>query len=165
MTQYNILNVKLSNLQINKLKSRIKNGTEVPLKLSSNAISDSNDKNNFPHKLLLTNTHISKLHKVLHKFKLKFHKIGQSGGLLVRILSPLPKNGLPLMKILLKPLAERVLIPLELTAAASPTDAAIHKKVFGSGMTTLIISNKEKNDIMEIVTSLEESDLLVNNSK
>ena len=155
MTQYNILNVKLSNLQIDKLKSRIKNGTEVPLKLSSNAVSDSNDKNNFPYKLLLTNTHISKLHKVLHKFKLKFHKIGQSGGFLGRILSPLPKNGLPLMKIVLKPLAKRVLIPLELTAAASPTDAAIHNKVFGTGMTTLIISNKEKNDIMEIVILLK----------
>ena len=45
----------MSNLQINKLKSRIKNGTEVTLKISSNVVGDSNDKNNFPHKLLLTN--------------------------------------------------------------------------------------------------------------
>ena len=52
MTQYNTLNVKLSNLQINKLKSGIKNGTEVTLQLSSNVGGDSNDENNFLHKLL-----------------------------------------------------------------------------------------------------------------
>ena len=56
MTPYNILNVKLSNSQLNELKSEIKNGTEVTLKLSSNVAGDSNDENNFPHKLLLTNT-------------------------------------------------------------------------------------------------------------
>ena len=53
MTQYNILTVNLSNLQLNKLKSGIKNGTEVTLKISSNAVGDSNDENNCPHKLLL----------------------------------------------------------------------------------------------------------------
>ena len=63
MTQYNILNVKLSNSQLNKLKSGINNGTEVTLKLSSNVVCDSNDENNFPHKLLLTNTPVSKLRK------------------------------------------------------------------------------------------------------
>ena len=56
MTRYNTLNVKLSKLQLNKLKLGIKNGTEVTLKLSSNVAGDYNDKNNFPHKLLLTNT-------------------------------------------------------------------------------------------------------------
>ena len=61
MTQYNTLNVKLSNSQLNKLKSGIKNGTEVTLKLSSNVVGDSNDENNFLHKLLLTNTQVSKL--------------------------------------------------------------------------------------------------------
>ena len=54
MTKYNTLNVKLSNSQLNKLKSGTKNGTEVTLKLSSNVDGDSNDENNFPHKLLLT---------------------------------------------------------------------------------------------------------------
>ena len=52
MTQYNNLNVKLSNSQLNKLKSGIKNNTEVTLKISSNVVGDSNDQNNFPHKLL-----------------------------------------------------------------------------------------------------------------
>ena len=65
MTQYNTLNVKLSNSQLNKLKSGIKNGTEVIFKISSNVVSDSNEKNNFPHKLLLTNTKFQGLVKLL----------------------------------------------------------------------------------------------------
>ena len=51
MTKYNTLNVKISNLQLNKLKTGIKNGTEVTLELSSNVVGDSNDENKFPHKL------------------------------------------------------------------------------------------------------------------
>ena len=58
MTQYSTLNIKLSNSQINKLKSGIKNGTEVTLKLSSNVVGDSNYVKNFLHKLLLTNKQI-----------------------------------------------------------------------------------------------------------
>ena len=67
MTQYNTLNVRLSNLQLNKLKSGIKNGTEVTLKLSSNVVGNSHDKTNFPHKLLITNIQVSKIHKVFCK--------------------------------------------------------------------------------------------------
>ena len=63
MSQYNTLNVKLSNSQLNKLKSAIKNGTKVTLRLSSNVFGDSNDENNFPHQLLLTNTQVSRLRK------------------------------------------------------------------------------------------------------
>ena len=88
------------------------------------------------------------------------HKIGQSGKILDRLLGLLLKPALPLMKNVLKPLAKSVLIPLGLLAAA-PTDGAIHKKMFGSVTTTLIISNEEMNDIMKIVRSLEESDLLI----
>ena len=61
MAQYNTLNVKLSNLELNKLKSGIKNGTEVTLSLASNVIGNSNDKYNFPHKLLLASTQVSTL--------------------------------------------------------------------------------------------------------
>ena len=61
MTQYNSLNVKLSNSQLNKLKSAIKNETEVVLRLSSNMIGD--NETNLPHKLLLTNRHVANLHK------------------------------------------------------------------------------------------------------
>ena len=62
------------------------------------------------------------------------HKIGQSGGVLGRLLGPLLKTGLPLMKNVLNPLAKSVLIPLGLTAATSARDAAIRNKMFGSGM-------------------------------
>ena len=55
MTQCNSLNVKLSNSQLNKLKSAIKNGTDVVLRLSSNMVGNSNNETNFPHKLFLTN--------------------------------------------------------------------------------------------------------------
>ena len=63
MTQYNTLNVKSPNSQLNRLKSGTKNNAEVTLKISSNFIGDSKDENNFPHKLLLTNTLVSKLCK------------------------------------------------------------------------------------------------------
>ena len=65
------------------------------------------------------------------------------------------------MKNVLKPLAKSLLIPLGKTAVASATDAAIHKKMFGSGMTTLTISNEEMDDIMKVVQSFEESGLLI----
>ena len=65
------------------------------------------------------------------------------------------------MQNAIKPLAKSVLIPLGLTAAASAADAGIHKKVLGSGTTKLIISNNEKEDIIKIVKSLEDSGLLL----
>ena len=82
------------------------------------------------------------------------NKIGQSRGFLARLLEPLLKTGLPLMKDVLRPLAKSALIPLGVTAAISAKDPAIHKKMFGSGTTTLIISNEEMNDVMEIVSLL-----------
>ena len=63
MTQYNSLNVKLSKSQLNKLKSAIKNETDVILRLSSNMIGNSDDETNFPCKLLLTNRQVANLHK------------------------------------------------------------------------------------------------------
>ena len=85
----------------------------------------------------------------------------QSEGFLGRLLGPFQKTWLPLIRNVLKLLAKSVLIPLGLTAAASATDAVIHKKMFGSGNTTLIISNEEMNDIMKIAKSLEEFGLLI----
>ena len=67
---------------------------------------------------------------------------------------------MPFIGNVLKLFPKSVLIQLQLTAAASATDASIHKKNFGSGFTTLIISNEEMNDIMKMVKSLEESGLL-----
>ena len=63
MTQYNTLNKKQSNLQLNKLKPRIKKGTKITLKILPNVVGDSNDENNFQHKLLLTNTVVSRFRK------------------------------------------------------------------------------------------------------
>ena len=166
MTQYNTLNVKLSNSQLHKLKSAIKNETEVVLRLSSNMVGD--DETNFPHKLL-TNRQVASLHKAFANYlstdiklsKTRISKMIQSGGFFGRLLNPLLKTGLPLMKNVIKPLAKSVLIPLGLTAAASAADAGIHKKILGSGNTTLIISNNEIEDIIKIVKSLEDSGLLL----
>ena len=63
MVQYNTLNVKLFKSQLNKLKSEIKNSTDITLKISSNDVGDSNDENNIPDKFLLTNSQVSKLRK------------------------------------------------------------------------------------------------------
>ena len=168
MTQYNSLNVKLSNSQLNKFKSAMKNENEVVLRLSSNMIGD--NETNFPHKLLLTNRQVSNLRKAFANHlsadiklsKTQLSKMIQSGGFLGRLLGPLLKTGLPLIKNVIKPLAKSVLIPLGLTAAASAADAGIHKKILGSGnMTTLIISNDKIGDIIKIVKSLEDSGLLL----
>ena len=143
MAQYNSLNVKL-------LKS-------------SNMIGD--DETNFPHKLLLTNSQVANLRKCFANHlsadiklsKTQLSKMIQSGGFLGRLLGPLLKTGSPLIKNVIKPLANGVLIPLRLTAVASAADAGIHIKILGSGgrhssssashnATTLIISNNEIND-------------------
>ena len=99
MTRYNSLNVKLSNSQLNKLKSAIKNEIEVVLRLSPNMIGESNDKANFPHELLLTDRQISSIRKAFSnnssadiKFsKTQLSKMIQSGGSLGKLLGPLLK--------------------------------------------------------------------------
>ena len=86
----------------------------------------------------------------------------QLEGFLGRLLGPLLRTGLPLMKSVIKPLARRVLIPLGLTAEASAVDAGIHKIILGFGRnTTLVISNNEMEDILKIFKSLEDSGLLL----
>ena len=169
MTQYNRVNVKLSTSQLNKLKSAIKNENDVVIILSPNMIGDSNDKDNFPHELL-TNRQVSSIRKAFAynssvdiKFsKAKLSKMIQSERFLGKLIGPLLKTGLPLMKSVINPLAKRVLILLGLTAAASAADAGIHKNILGSGNnTTRIISNKDMDDLIEIVQSLEVSGLLL----
>ena len=170
MTQYNSLNVRLSNSQLNKLKSSIKNETDVVLRISSNMVGNSNDNNNFHHELLLTNRQVANIRKPFANHsstdiklsETQLSKMIQSGGFLGKLLGPLLKTGLPLIKSVIKPLAKSVLIPLGLTAAASAEDAGIHKKILGSGNnTTLIISNYEMGDILKIVKSLEDSGVLL----
>ena len=106
MTQYNSINAKLSNSQLNKLKSAIKNETEVVMRLSPSMIGDSNDEANFLHKLLLTNRQVANVCEAFAnhssadiKFsKTQLSKMIQSGGFLGKLLGPLLKTGLPLIK-------------------------------------------------------------------
>ena len=83
--------------------------------------------------------------------KTKLHKIGQSRELLGKLLGPILKTSLSLIKKIFKALAESALIPLGLIVAAPATDVAIQNKCFVSSMTSITISNKEMNDIMKVV--------------
>ena len=114
MTQYNKVNVKLSTFQLNKLKSAIKNKNDIVIRLSPSMIGDSNDKTNFPHKLLLKNRQVSSIRKAFAnnssvdiKFsKAQLSKMIQSAEFLGKLLGPLLKTVLPLMKSVITPLAK-----------------------------------------------------------
>ena len=133
------------------------------LRSSSNVIGISDDETNFPHRLLLTNRQVANLRKAFANHTSTDIKLSKAqltkmkkGGFL-RFLAPLLKSGLPLLKSVIKPLSM-----LGLTAAASATDAARNKNILGSGNhTTLIISNDYMQDLLEIVKSLEDRELLV----
>ena len=135
MTQYNSLNVKLSNSQLNKVKAAIKNESDVVLRISSSMIGNSNDNSNFPYKLLLTDRQVANISKAFSnnfsrdvKFsKTQLLKMMQSGGFLGNLLSKLAG---PLMKVAM-PLAKNVLAPLGLTAAMSAIDGSIKKRCLG----------------------------------
>ena len=122
------------------------------------------DGNHLPHELLLTTGQKAKLRNAFNhsnstdlKFsKAQVFKIIQSGGFLGLLLSKLAG---PLMNVVI-PLAKNVLASLGITAAASAIVARIQKKIHGSEATTLIISNKIMNDIMKIVQTLENSNIL-----
>ena len=131
--------MKLSDSQLNKLKSAIKNETGVLLRISS-MVGNSNDNINFPHELLLTDRQVANIRKAFAKntstdiklSKTQLSKIMQSGGFLGNLLSKLAG---PLMKVAM-PLGKNVLAPLGLTAAMSAIDGSIKKKILGSGTTT-----------------------------
>ena len=100
MTQYNSLNIKLSNSQLRKLKSAIKKENDVALRISSNMVGNSNDNTNFPHELLLTNRQVANIRKVFANHlstdiklsKTQLSKMIQSGGFLGRLLGPILKT-------------------------------------------------------------------------
>ena len=156
MVEYNTVNAKLSNSQLNELKSAVKNKLGTTLRMNARMFNG----NNLPHELLLTTRQITKsrnniennLQTDIKLRKAQISKIIQSGGFLGKLLSPLLKTGLPL----LKPLGL-----LGLTAASSAIDAGVQKKIYGSGTTALVISNKEMDDIMKIVPVLENSGVLL----
>ena len=103
------------------------------LRLSSNMIGNSDDKTNFPHKLLLTNRQVANLRKAFANYtstdiklsKTQLSKMIQSGGFFGKLLGPLLKTGVPLMNSAIQPLSKSVLIPLGLTVAASAADGGI----------------------------------------
>ena len=160
MVEHSKVNVKLSDAQLKKIKTAVKNKTGTTLRMSLKLFNG----NDILHELLLTTRQKTRLRNAFNSnmstnLKLStagISKIIQSGGFLGRLLGPLLKNGFSLIKNVIKPLDKSVLIPLGLTAAVSAADAGIHKKVLGSGTTTLIISNEEMNDIMKIVQALED---------
>ena len=159
MVEYNTVNVKLSNSQLNKLKSAVKSKQGITLRMNARMFNG----NNVSHELLLTTRQTTKLGKAIENnlqtdiklSKDQISKMIQSGGFLGKILGPLLKTVLPLLKLVIKPLGL-----LSLTASSSAIDAGVQKKIYGSGKTTLIISNEETNDIMKIVQALEDSNIL-----
>ena len=116
MVEYNTVNAKISDSQINKLKSAVKNRQETTLRMNTRMFSA----NNLPRGLLLTTRQTSKLRNAIEnntstdiKFsKGQISKTIQCGGFLGKLLGPLLKTGLPLIKNVIKPLAKSVLIPL-----------------------------------------------------
>ena len=155
MVECNKVNVKLSDAQLKKLKTAVKKKTGTTVRMSLKMFNG----NDILHELLLTTRQKTKLKNSFNNnmstdlklSNVQISKIIQSGGFLGRLLGPLLKTGLPLIKNVIKPVTKSVLIPLGLTAAASAADAGIHKKILGSGTTTLIISNEEMNDITKII--------------
>ena len=165
MVEYSKVNVKLSDVQLKKLKTAVKDKTGTTLRMSLKMFNG----NDLPHELLLTTRQKTKLRNAFNNnmstdlklSKAQISKIIQSGGFLGRLLGPLLKTGLLLIKNIIKPLANSILIPLGLTAESSAADAGIHKKILGSGTTALMVSNEEMNDIMKIVQALEDSNILL----
>ena len=161
MVEYRKINVKLSDTQLKKLKTAVKDKTGTTLRISLKMFNG----NDLPHELLLTTRQKTKLRNAFNNnmstdLKLsrpQISKIIQSGGFLGSFLSKLAG---PLMKVAIS-LAKNILASLGITTAASAINAGIQKKIHGSGTTTLLISNEEMNDRMKIVQALEDSNILL----
>ena len=160
MVEYTKVNVKLTNLQLSKLKKAVKNTDGATLRVSIKIF----NKDELPHELLLTTRQNTKLRNDINhnlatdiKFsKAQIKKIIQSGGFLGKLLSKLAG---PLMKVAM-PLAKNVLALLGVTAAMSAIDGVIQKKMRGDGI-KLIIEQEDINDIMKIIEALENSGILL----
>ena len=148
-------------MQLKKLKTAVKDNTGATLRMNLKMI----NANNLPHELLLTERQKAKLRNAFNNnmsahiklSKAQITKIIQSAGFLGSLLSKLAG---PLMKVAVL-VAKNIVAPLGITAAASAIDAGIKKKIHGSRTTTLIISNEEMNDVIKIIQSLEDSNILL----
>ena len=156
MVEYNKINCKLTNVQINKFKKAVKSNEGASLRLGIKNF----NKDELPHELSLTTRKNTKLRNTINNnlatdiklSKSQIKKIIQSGGFLGKLLSKLAG---PLMKVAM-PLAKNVLAPLGLTAAMSAIDGSIQKKMHDSGATKsagikLIIEQEDMNDIIKII--------------
>ena len=155
MVEYNTVKAKLSDSQLNKLKSATKNKQETTFRMNVKMFNGKN----LPHELLLTTRQTTKLRNGIENnmstdiklSKAQISKIIQSGGFLESLLSKLAGS---LMKVAVS-IAEKILVPLGLTAAMSARiNCRNSKENNGSGTATLIILNEEINDIMKIVQTL-----------
>ena len=160
MVQYNKVDCKLTNVQLNKSKKVVKSNEGATLRLSIRNF----NKDETPHELLLTTRQNTKLRNARNSnsatdiklSKAQIKKLIQSGGFLGKLLSKLAG---PLMKVTM-PLAKNVLAPLGLTAAMSAIDGSIQKKIHGSGI-KLIIEQEDMKDIIKIIKALENSGILL----
>ena len=160
MVEYNKINYKLTNVQLNKLKKAVKSNEGATLRLGIKNF----NKDELPHELLLTTRQNTKLRNAINNnfatdiklSKAQIKKLIQSGGFLGKFLIKLAG---PLMKVAM-PLAKNVLAPLGLTAAMSAIDGSIQKKIHGSGV-KLIAEQEDMNDIMKIIEALENSGILL----
>ena len=160
MVEYTKIDYKLTNIQLNKLKKAVKDGSELVLRLGIKNF----NKDELPNQLFLTTRQSTKLRNVINnkmstdiKFsKAQLRKLIKSGGFLGSLLS---KIAGPLMKVAM-PLPKNVLAPLGLTAAMSAIDGRIQKKMRGDGI-KLMIENEDMNAIMKIINALEKSGILL----
>ena len=160
MVEYNKINCKLTNIQLNKLKKAVKSNEGATLRLGIKNF----NRDELPYELLLTTRQNTKLRNAINNnlatdiklSKAQIKKLIQSGGFLGKLLSKLAG---PLIKVSL-PLAKYVLAPLGLTAAMSAIDGSMQKKIHGSGV-KLIIEQEDMNDIMKIIEARENSGILL----
>ena len=154
MVEHTKVNVKLTNLQLSKLKKAVKNNDSTTLQISIKNF----NKDELPHELLLTTRQSTKLRNAINNnmaadlklSKAQIKKVIQSGGFLGKLLSKLVD---PLMKVAMP-------APLGLTAAISAIDGSIQKKMRGEGV-KLVIEQEDLNDIMKITEALENSGILL----
>ena len=160
MVEYTKVNVKLTNIQLNKLKKAVKNNDSTTLRIGIKKL----NKDELPHELFLTTRQSTKLRNAINNnmatdlklSKAQIKKLIQSGGFLGKLLSKLAGQ---LMKVAM-PSAKNVLAPLGLTAAMSAIDGSIQKKMRGEGV-KLVIEQEDMNDIMKIIEALENSGILL----
>ena len=160
MVEYTKVNIKLTNLQLSKLKKAVKSNEGVTLRIGIKIF----NKDELPHELLLTTRQNTKLRNAINNnlatgiklSKAQIKKLIQLGGFLGKLLSKLAG---PLIKVAL-PSAKNVLAPLGLTAAMSAIDGSIQKKIHGWGI-KLIIEQEDMNDIMKIIEAVETSGILL----